>query len=239
MNPLHQFEIHRLVNIGFGNVDLSFSNSSLAMILAVLSVFLLFYFAIKKGSIIPNRAQAVSEIAYNLIASMLRDNVGKTGIRYFPFVFSIFFFVLFGNLIGLIPYMFTYTSHIIVTFSLAMLVFVFITVLGFVLHGIKFLKMFAPSGVPTVLKFLLVPIELISYFSKPISLSVRLFANMMAGHTMMKVFASFCVMLGIFGIAPMVVNIALTGFEILIACLQAYVFTVLTCLYIHDAVHLH
>ena len=197
MNPLHQFELHRLVNIELGKIDLSFSNSSLAMVLAVLSVFLLFFFAIKKSSIIPSRIQAVSEIAYNLIASMLRDNIGKTGMQYFPFVFSIFFFVLFGNLLGLIPYMFTYTSHIIVTFSLAMIVFLFITILGFVLHGISFLKMFAPSGVPTVLKFLLVPIELISYFSKPISLSVRLFANMMAGHTMMKVFASFCVMLGV------------------------------------------
>ncbi len=239
MNPLHQFEIHRLVNIEFGNIDLSFSNSSFALILTVLCVFLLFYFGGKKGGVVPTRLQAVSEISYNMIASMLRDNVGKTGIKYFPFVFSVFFFVLFGNLLGLIPYMFTYTSHIIVTFSLAMIVFLFITLLGFALHGLSFFGLFAPKGIPTALKFLLVPIELISYFSKPISLSVRLFANMMAGHTMMKVFASFCVMLGIFGIAPMIVNIALTGFEILIACLQAYVFTVLTCLYINDAVNLH
>ena len=239
MNPLHQFEIHRLVNIEIGNIDLSFSNSSLAMVFAVLCVFFLFYFATRKKSIVPNKLQAVSEIAYSLIASMLRDNVGKAGMQYFPFVFSVFFFVLFGNLLGLVPYMFTYTSHIIVTFGLAMIVFMFITLLGFVLHGFGFLRLFAPSGVPVVLKLVLAPIEMVSYFSRPISLSVRLFANMMAGHTMMKVFASFCVMLGVLGVAPMVVNIALTGFELLIACLQAYVFTVLTCLYINDVVHLH
>lgn len=239
MNPLHQFEINRLIDIKFGDIDLSFSNSSFAMVLAVICVFLLFYFGIKNAKIIPGRLQAISEMSYQMIASMLRENVGTTGMRYFPFVFSIFFFVLFGNLLGLIPYMFTYTSHIIVTFSLAMIVFIFITVLGFVLHGIKFLNYFVPSGVPCALKVLLVPIELISYFSKPVSLSVRLFANMMAGHTMMKVFASFCILLGVFGVAPMVVNIALTGFEMLIACLQAYVFTILTCLYINDAVNLH
>lgn len=239
MNPLHQFEIHRFVDIGFGDFDLSFSNSSLAMVLGVVCVFLLFYLGIKNSKIIPGRLQALAEMAYQLVASMLKDNVGTAGLKYFPFVFSVFFFVLFGNLLGLIPYMFTYTSHIIVTFSLAMIVFLFITVIGFVLHGAKFFGYFVPKGVPWPLLIILVPIELISYFSRPISLSVRLFANMMAGHAMMKVFASFCVLLGIFGIAPMVVNIALTGFEMLIACLQAYVFTVLTCLYINDAVHLH
>lgn len=239
MNPLHQFEIHRFVNIGFGDIDLSFSNSSLAMVLGVVCVFLLFYLGVKNSKIIPGRLQALAEMAYQMVASMLKDNVGTAGLRYFPFVFSVFFFVLFGNLLGLIPYMFTYTSHIIVTFSLAMIVFLFITVIGFVLHGAKFFGYFVPKGVPWPLLIILVPIELISYFSRPISLSVRLFANMMAGHAMMKVFASFCVLLGIFGIAPMVVNIALTGFEMLIACLQAYVFTVLTCLYINDAVHLH
>ena len=239
MNPLHQFEIQRIFNINIAGVDLSFSNSSLAMVIAVFGIFVFFYFGSKHKNVIPGRMQAVSEIAYQLVGSMIRDNIGSAGIKYFPFVFSIFFIVLFGNLVGLIPYMFTYTSHIIVTFSLAMMVFAFITIIGFCLHGVKFLGMFAPKGVPFVLKFLLVPIELISYFSKPISLSVRLFANMMAGHTMMKVFASFCVMLGALGIAPMLINVALTGFEMLIACLQAYVFAVLTCLYINDVVHLH
>ena len=239
MNPLHQFEIQRLVDIALGGFDISFTNSSFAMIMAFACICALFFFGTRGGSFVPNRLQAASEMAYQLVGSMLSENVGPEGRRYFPFVFSVFFFVLFGNLLGLVPYMFTYTSHIIVTFTLAMVVFCFITVLGFVLHGTAFFGYFVPKGVPFALKFLLVPIELISYFSKPISLSVRLFANMMAGHTMMKVFASFCVLLGVFGVAPMVVNIALTGFEMLIACLQAYVFAVLTCLYINDAVHLH
>jgi len=239
MNPLHQFEIQKLVDIALGGFDISFTNSSFAMIMAFACVCILFFFGTRGGGFVPNRLQAASEMAYQLVGAMLSENVGPEGRRYFPFVFSVFFFVLFGNLLGLVPYMFTYTSHIIVTFTLAMVVFCFITVLGFVLHGAAFFGYFVPKGVPFALKFLLVPIELISYFSKPISLSVRLFANMMAGHTMMKVFASFCVLLGVFGVAPMVVNIALTGFEMLIACLQAYVFAVLTCLYINDAVHLH
>lgn len=239
MNPLHQFEIQKIVNFNIAGVDLSFSNSSLAMVIAVFGILLFFYLGSVHKNIVPNKMQALCEIAYQLVGSMIRDNIGNAGIKYFPFVFSVFFFVLFGNLVGLVPYMFTYTSHIIVTFSLALIVFVFITLIGFYLHGFKFFGLFAPKGVPFVLKFLLVPIELISYFSKPISLSVRLFANMMAGHTMMKVFASFCVMLGALGIAPMLINVALTGFEMLIACLQAYVFAVLTCLYINDVVHLH
>lgn len=239
IDPLHQFKINPIINLHIGDLDLSFSNSSLAMVLAVFFIFLMFALGGKNKRIVPGKFQALIEISYKLITSMIDENIGTVGMKYFPFVFCIFFFILFGNLIGMVPFMFTFTSHIIVTFTLAMIVFCFVTLLGFVLHGTKFLSFFVPKGVPFILKPILVPIEILSYFSRPVSLSIRLFANMMAGHTILKVFAAFSVMLGMYGIAPLIVNIALTGFEILVACLQAYVFTILTCLYLNDAVHLH
>lgn len=239
IDPLHQFKISSIVDFHIGGVDLSFSNSALSMMLAVLAIFCFFSIGTRNRKIVPGKFQAFVEMAYKLVTSMLEENVGSAGIRYFPFVFSIFFFILFGNLLGMVPFMFTFTSHIIVTFTLAMIVFLFVTILGFVLHGVKFLEFFVPKGVPFFLKPILVPIELFSYFSRPVSLSIRLFANMMAGHTILKVFAAFSVMFGVLGVAPLLVNIALTGFEILVACLQAYVFSILTCLYLNDAVHLH
>ena len=239
LDPLHQFVIQPIFKINIGDVDLSFTNSSLAVLVAVVSIYALFSTGIGEKRLVPNRLQALVELSYELVAGMIETNVGKKGLQYFPFVFSVFFFVLFGNLIGMIPYMFTYTSHIIVTFTLAMVVFLFVTILGFIKHGIKFFTIFAPKGLPAFLFPLLVPIEMISYLSRPVSLAVRLFANMMAGHTMMKVFAGFAAMLGILGFAPILVNVILTGFEIVIAMLQAYVFTILTCVYLNDAVHLH
>ena len=170
---------------------------------------------------------------------MVRDNVGDSGQKYFPFVFSLFMFVLACNLIGMIPYTFTVTSHIAVTFALSAVIFIGVTVLGFIKHGIHFLKFFVPSGIPIALMPLLVIVEVISYFTRPISLSVRLFANMMAGHTMIKVFAGFVVMMGFAGIAPLALIVAFTGLEILIAFLQAYVFAILTCIYLNDAIHMH
>ncbi len=238
-DPLHQFTIVPLLHFDCFGLDLSFTNSSLAVVLAVLAVIAFFSFGLKEKKIIPGRFQALVEMSYSLVTGLINDHVGTVGLKYFPFVFSIFFFVLMGNLLGMVPYVFTYTSHIIVTFTLAMVVFLFVTLLGICLHGFHFFSLFMPKGVSIFLAPILVPIEMISYMSRPISLSVRLFANMMAGHTMMKVFAGFVAMLGILGVAPIAVNVILTGFEVIIAILQAYIFTVLTCVYLNDAVHLH
>ena len=239
IDPLHQFAVSPLVEMEVGGVDLSFTNSSFAVLVAVCLVYILFAYGLRKGGMIPNRIQAFIEMIYELVSGMITGNAGTAGLKYFPFVFSIFFFVLLGNLLGMVPYMFTFTSHIIVTFTLAMIVFLFVTILGIVLHGFRFFSLFMPKGVPLYLAPILVPVEMISYISRPISLSVRLFANMMAGHTMMKVFAGFVTMLGVVGVAPMAVNAILTGLEIVISILQAYIFTVLTCVYLNDAVHLH
>lgn len=239
IDPLHQFAISPLAKFEICGVDLSFTNSSLAVLVAVCLIYVLFACGLKKDGMVPNRLQAFIEIIHNFIAGTIKDNTGTAGLKYFPFVFSIFFFVLLGNLLGMVPYMFTFTSHIIVTFTLAMIVFLFVTILGIVLHGFHFFSLFMPKGVSLLLAPVLVPIEMISYLARPISLSVRLFANMMAGHVVMKVFAGFVVMMGVFGIAPMALNVVLTGLEIIIALLQAYIFTLLTCVYLNDAVNLH
>tara|TARA_B100001123_G_C15098237_1_gene942459 strand:+ start:176 stop:730 length:555 start_codon:yes stop_codon:yes gene_type:complete len=183
--------------------------------------------------------QLVSELSYNFIAQLLKDTVGNEGRQYFPFVFTLFMFVLIGNMLGMVPYSFTFTSHIIVTFALALTVFIGVTILGFIKHRLHFFSFFIIPGLPWYMLPLLLPIEIISYLSRPISLSVRLFANMLAGHTLLKVFAGFVVTLGVAGFLPLIFIVALTGLEILIAFLQAYVFAILTCLYINDALHLH
>jgi F-type H+-transporting ATPase subunit a len=239
LDPLHQFVVSPLIEINICGMDVSFTNSSLAVLAVFATVYAIFVNGLRKSELVPGRFQAFIEILYTLVADLIETNVGQKGQRYFPFVFSIFLFVLFGNLVGLIPYMFTFTSHIIATFTVAMIVFLFITILGFSLHGMRFFSLFAPGGVPKFLLPLLVPVEMISYLTRPISLAVRLFANMMAGHTMMKVFAGFVVMTGVWGIAPIAVNVILTGFEVVVAVLQAYIFTILTCVYLNDAVHLH
>lgn len=239
MDPLHQFVIQPICKMDINGWDLSFTNSSLAIVISVACTMIVFMFGLKKRSIVPNRIQAGLEIAFNMIADLINDNVGKEGMKYFPFVFSVFCFILFGNLLGMIPYMFTFTSHIVVTFTLAMVVILFVTILGLIKHGVKFFSLFLPSGVPMVMAPFLAPIEIISYLSRPVSLAIRLFANMMAGHTMMKVFAGFAVMLGTWGFMPVLINVALTGLEIFIAALQAYVFAILTCVYMNDAVNLH
>lgn len=239
LNPLHQFEISPIIKMSIAGVDVSFTNSSVAVALAVAAICAFFMLGLKNKSLVPNRMQACVEVAYSFVTQLIGDNVGQKGLKYFPFVFSVFFFILLGNLLGMVPYMFTFTSHIIVTFALAMIVFLFITILGIALHGLKFFTLFAPKGLPKFLIPVIVPIELISYLSRPVSLSIRLFANMMAGHTMMKVFAGFAAMLGVMGVIPIAVNAILTGFETVIAVLQAYIFTILTCVYLNDAVHLH
>lgn len=238
-NPIAQFEIKPLAEMNIGGIDASFTNSSLFMVATVVSITLFLMIGMRQRALVPGRLQSMAELSYEFIAGLLRDNVGTEGRKYFPFVFSLFMFIFFANLLGLLPYAFTFTSHIIVTFVLAMIVFIGVTVIGFARHGAHFLTFFVPSGVPAVVLILMVPIEIISYLSRPISLSVRLFANMTAGHILMKVFAGFIIPLGVLGVAPFVVDVALVGFELLVAFLQAYVFAVLTCLYLNDAIHLH
>ena len=239
-NPLQQFEVKTLIPIHLGGVDASFTNASMFMMFAVAGVATFLMLSMRGRALVPTRWQSMAELSYEFIAGMVRDNVGSEGRKYFPFVFSLFMFILFANLIGLLPYSFTFTSHIIVTFAMAITVFVGVTVIGIVRHKLHFLSFFLPAGVPKIMAPILVPIEIVSYLSRPVSLSIRLFANMMAGHTMMKVFAAFVIPLGILGgWAPLAVDVALTGFEFLVAFLQAYVFTILTCLYLNDAIHLH
>ncbi len=239
-NPIEQFTIRPLVEINLGGLDATFTNASAFMMLTVVTVTLFLSLSMRGRALVPGRWQSMAELSYEFVAGLLRDNVGTEGRRFFPFVFTLFMFILFANMLGLMPYGFTITSHIIVTFVLAIVVFIGVTVVGIMRHGLKFFSYFVPSGVPIAVLPLMIPIEIISYLSRPISLSVRLFANMTAGHIMMKVFAGFIIPLGIFGgWAPLGVDVLLVGFEFLVAFLQAYVFTVLTCLYLHDAIHLH
>ncbi|MFN7662726.1 MAG: F0F1 ATP synthase subunit A [Alphaproteobacteria bacterium] len=238
-SPLHQFEVNTLLPLQIGGLDLSFTNSSLLMVIAVVAIVTLFILALRNPQPVPGKMQSLMELSYEFIANLLEENTGTKGKQYLPFIWSLFLFVLFGNLLGLIPYSFTFTSQLVVTFGLALLVFFVIIIIGFSKHGLKFFKLFLPEGAPLIMAPLLLPIELISFLSRPVSLSVRLFANMMAGHTMLKVFAFFTISLGLFGFSTILLNSILIGFEFLVAFLQAYVFTVLTCLYLNDAIHLH
>ncbi|TNE38517.1 MAG: F0F1 ATP synthase subunit A [Alphaproteobacteria bacterium] len=239
-SPLEQFEIKSLIPMNIGGLDVSFTNASLFMVIAIVAITLFLTVGMRKRAMVPGRFQSMAELMYEFTAGMLKDNVGSEGRKYFPFIFSLFMFILFCNVIGLIPYTFTVTSQIIVTFAMAAVVFVGVTLIGIFKHGFKFLSFFVPSGVPFILLIVLVPIEVISYFVRPISLSVRLFANMLAGHTLLKVFGGFVVVLGLWlGWMPFLFIVVLTGLELLVALLQAYVFAVLSCLYLNDALHLH
>lgn len=239
-DPMHQFEIQRILPLNIGGLDVSFTNSALFMIVVVALVSLFTIASMSGRALVPGRMQSMAELSYEFVANMVRENTGTEGMKYFPFIFTLFMFVLFSNMLGMIPYTFTVTSHIIVTFALAMVVFIGVTIIGFIRHGAGYLKLFVPSGVPALLLPLLVVIELISYLTRPVSLSVRLFANMMAGHTMLKVFASFVVGLGIIGgWAPLAFMVAFSGLEVLVAFLQAYVFAILSCIYLNDALHMH
>jgi len=231
--------IERIVPLHIGSVDISYTNSALLMTIAVVLITLLLVVGTRRRALVPSRLQSVAEMAYEFIAGMVEENIGHDGIEYFPLVFSIFMFVLFGNMLGLIPYSFTFTSHIIVTFALSLFVFLLVTLVAFARHGIHFFTFFFPPGAPVFMAPILVPIEIVSYLSRPVSLSIRLFANMMAGHTMMAVFAGFTITLGLFGFFPIAINVALFALEVIVTALQAYVFTILTCLYLRDAVHLH
>lgn len=242
-DPIHQFVIKDLVPLSIGGVDVSFTNSALWMVIAAGVTTLGLSLAMRQRAIIPGRFQVFAENMYEFVASMVRENVGAQGRQYFPFIFTLFSVVLMGNMLGMIPYSFTYTSHLAVTAGLAGFIFIWVTALGFYKHGLHFLEFFSPPGVPFVLKLLVVPLELISYLTRPLTLSMRLFANMMAGHLVLKVFAGFCVSLMSLSIAasllPMGFNVVIIGLEFLIAFLQAYVFTILTCIYFHDALEMH
>jgi F-type H+-transporting ATPase subunit a len=243
-DPTSQFQIKQIIPIEIGGMDFSFTNASLFMVATVASAAGFLYFATSQRGLIPGRAQSVAEMSYEFIAGMLREGAGNAGMKFFPMVFSLFMFILTANLLGMFPYFFTVTSQIIVTFALSVFVVATVVVYGFYKHGIHFLSVFAPSGVPKVLLPLVSSIEIISFLSRPISLSVRLFANMLAGHITLKVFSGFVASMGALGalgvggaILPLLMTVAMTGLEFLVAFLQAYVFAVLTCMYLNDAVH--
>jgi len=244
IDALGQFELHS--TLGPIGRSVNFTNSNLMMVFAAGLILAVLYYGMKPRAVIPGRLQSLAEIAYTGIMAMSVGSIGPEGRRFFPFIFTLFFFVLMGNLLGLLPYSFTYTSHIAVTFGLALLVIVIVTAVALHIHGMHFFSYFFPEGAPKLLAPLIIPIEVISYLSRPVSLAIRLFANMVAGHVMFEVFATFIVLLAgagalgtVAGILPLVLNVVLVGFELLVAGLQAYVFAILTCIYLHDAVHLH
>lgn len=237
-SPLEQFQIKEILPINLGGFDASFTNASTFMVAIVVLVSIFVIGGMRNASAVPNRWQSMVEMVYEFISNMLYESAGPEARKFFPFIFSLFMFILFANLIGMIPYTFTVTSHIAVTFAFAIVVFLGVTITGFAKNGMGFLKLFMPSGTPLPLTILLIFIELISYLVRPMSLSVRLFANMMAGHTLLKVLAGFIFSLGLaLGWLPLIFITALTGLEIIIAILQAYVFAMLTCIYLNDAYH--
>ena len=244
IDALSQFQLHPA--LGPIGASVNFTQANLMMVVASVITFALLWFGMRPRAMVPGRLQSAAEMAYETVLSMCTETIGPEGRAFFPFVFTLFFFILFGNLLGVFPYFFTFTSHIAVTLALTVFVAGLVTFVALRIHGLHFFSYFVPQGVPVALLPLLVPIEVLSYVSRLISLSVRLFANMMAGHVMLEVFGAFVVMLGAAGVIfwvpalfSLAVNVALIGFELLVATLQAYVFAVLTCIYLHDAVHLH
>jgi F-type H+-transporting ATPase subunit a len=245
MDPIHQFEIKNLFTFGrIGGVEIAFTNSALFMAIALAVIIFMTIGATASRALVPGRMQSIAEMSYEFVANTLRQSAGTEGMKFFPLVFSLFMFILVVNVIGLIPYTFTVTSHIIITVSLAMLVFLTVIIYGFAKHGLHFFNLFVPKGIPIYILPLVTFIEVLSFLSRPISHSVRLFANMLAGHITLKVFGGFVVMLGGLGylgwagaILPLGLTVALTALELLVAFLQAYVFAILTCIYLNDAIH--
>ena len=249
MNPMEQFTVKPLVPLHIGGYNVSFTNQSLWMCVVVAATLGFLIYAGASRKLVPTRAQSMAELGYEFVAGMIQSAAGDAGMRFFPFVFTLFMFVLLSNFFGLLPGSFTITSQIAVTFALAAVVILTVILVGFMRHGIGFLMLFVPKA-PWYLLLLLIPIEVVSFLTRPISLSVRLFANMLAGHTMLKVFASFVIALGAtavtsapywsaLSIAPMFLIVAITALELLVAFLQAYVFAILTCIYISEALYLH
>ena len=245
-DPIHQFEIQKLAVLGhIGGQEIAFTNSALFMAITVVGIWALLMGGSAARALVPSRIQSIAELSYEFVANTIQSTAGKEGMRFFPLVFTLFMFILAANIIGLVPYTFTVTSHIIITACLAILVFLTVIIYGFYRNGLHFFNLFVPKGIPIYILPLIVFIEVLSFLSRPISHSVRLFANMLAGHITLKVFASFIGMLGaglgIFGwigaILPLGLTVALTALELLVAFLQAYVFAILTCIYLNDAIH--
>ncbi|MBO0766459.1 MAG: F0F1 ATP synthase subunit A [Hyphomicrobiaceae bacterium] len=242
-DPIHQFELHPIFRINLGGWDVSFTNAALFMLLAVALTTLFFMMATRSRALVPGRLQSVAEITHDFVANMCRESMGKEGMKFFPFVFALFIFIFVCNMLGMIPGFFTVTSHIIVTAALAVAVFLVVVVVGFAKHGLHFLRLFVPPGVPILVLPLVTLIEVFSFLIRPVSHSVRLFANMLAGHITLKVFGGFVVMLlgaGSFAVLaplPLLMAVAITALEVLVAFLQAYVFAILTCMYLNDALH--
>ena len=247
-DPMHQFEVQKLFDLQVAGFDLSFTNASFYMLVSVALIIIFFGLAASRGKLIPSRSQSIAEIGYGFVANMVRSTAGEEGLKFFPFVFTLFFFVFFANMIGMVPYAFTTTSHLVVTGALALLVISIVIVYGLFKNGLKFFKLFAPSGAPFLIYFLLVPIEVVSFIARPITLALRLFANMLAGHIMLKLFATFAAqlfaaaiagtaLLGVVGVLAFTMGVALNALELLVAGLQAYIFAILTCVYLNDALH--
>ena len=251
--PMEQFEIKPIFPLHFGNIDVSFSNSALWMVISIFLICLFFFLSTQKRALIPGRSQSIAEILHQFVFNLVHESIGPEGRKFFPYVFTLFIYILFANFLGMLPTLpgtpkelatFTTTSHLIVTLTLAMLTITIVIVYGFWKNGLKFFKLFAPSGLPLWLMPLLVPIEVISFLSRPLSLAIRLFANMFAGHIILKLFAGFVISLisvggavTLFSIAPFFGIVAVTMLEFLVAALQAYVFAILTCIYLSDAAH--
>ncbi len=239
LHPLAQFTVERILPLRVGRLDVSFTNAALMMGVVVALVTALIVWGTRRAALVPGRIQSLAEISYEFVADMVQSNVGPEGMPFFPFAFTLFMYVLFANLLGLIPWSFTVTGQIIVTFALALTVFIGVTIVGFIKHGLHFLRFFVPHGVPLVLLVILVPIEILSYFIRPFTLSIRLFANMLAGHTMLGIFAGFAAIVGVFAIFPIAIDVMLLALELLVATLQAYVFAILSVLYLNDAINMH
>ncbi len=246
MDPIHQFQIINLFSFGkFGNAEIAFTNSALFMLIAVVALTGFLVIGTAGGKLVPGRLQSAAELSYEFVASMIRSTAGQEGMRFFPFVFTIFMFVLLLNMMGLIPFAFTVTSHIVITAALALTVFFTVLIYGLMRHGLHFFNLFVPKGVPIYILPMIIAIEILSFISRPISHSVRLFANMLAGHIALKVFAGFIILLGgalgavgwVGGALPFAMIVGLTALELLVAFLQAYVFAILTCIYLNDAIH--
>lgn len=238
-SPMEQFVVKPIIPLQIGGVDISFTNSALFMLLAVLTSTLLFAFCLRKRSLVPTAAQSIPEMVYEFVSSLLRENVGVEGLKYFPFIFSMFLFVAFGNVLGLFPYAFTFTSHLTAVGGLSIIALLFNVCIGIKRKKIGWLRTFLPKGIPVALAPLIIPIEIISFLSKPFSLTVRLVANMTVGHIMLKIIAGFVAILGVMGIIPILFNSCIVCFELFIALLQAYIYTVLSCIYLGDALHEH
>jgi F-type H+-transporting ATPase subunit a len=238
-SPLAQFTIERLIPLHLGRIDVSYTNSALMMTIVVVLITGLLVFATRRAQLVPGRLQSVAELIYEFTARMVDENLGAEGRAFFPFIFSLFTFLLFGNLISLIPFSYSFTAQIVVTAALALFVFLLVTIVAFVRHGFYFFSFFLPEGTPLIMAPLIIPIEIVSYLARPVTLAIRLFANMMAEHALMVIFAGFAVALGYFFFLPVLIDVAIYALEVIVFSLQAYIFAILSVLYLRDALYLH